>query len=139
MVRKLVEFPKFWWSTLERIPLGTVPMPLFPYCCRLSSELQFCLPRFQGKMDVTFGKCNCYSFALCLPYGTLASYSTRLIQVSNDAKLNKADGAYKDFRGLYPRHPRGIRRTWACLSPTWWCPTSTTSPSRQPGETTGHS
>jgi hypothetical protein len=50
------------------------------------------LPRFQGKMDVTFGKCNCYSFALCLPYAKLASYSTRLMQVSNDPKLIMVDG-----------------------------------------------
>jgi hypothetical protein len=101
MVRKLVEFPKFWWSTLEWIPLGTVLMPLFPYCCHLSSELQFCWPRFQGKMDVTFGKCNCYSFALCLPYSKLASYSTRLTQVSNDAKLNLADATESKFRLLH--------------------------------------
>jgi hypothetical protein len=38
-------------------------------------------------MDDTFGKCNCYSFALCLPYAKLASYSTGLMQVSNDPKL----------------------------------------------------
>jgi hypothetical protein len=92
MDRKLVELPMFWCSTPEQIPLGTIPLPLFP-CCRLSLELQFCLPRFQGKMDVTFGKCNFYSFALCLPYAKLASYSTGLMQVSNDPKLIMADGA----------------------------------------------
>jgi hypothetical protein len=44
-------------------------------------------------MDVTFGKCNCYSIALCLPYAKLASYSTGLIQVFNDPKLIMTDGA----------------------------------------------
>jgi hypothetical protein len=44
-------------------------------------------------MDVTFGKFNCYSFALCLPYAKLASYSTGLMQVPNDPKLIMADGA----------------------------------------------
>jgi hypothetical protein len=50
------------------------------------------------------------------------------MQISNDAKLNMADGAYKDFQGLYPRRPRGMHRTWAWPSPTWGCPTSTTPP-----------
>jgi hypothetical protein len=27
------------------------------------------------------------------------------VQISNDVKLNMTDGAYKDFRGPYPRHP----------------------------------
>jgi hypothetical protein len=44
-------------------------------------------------MDVTFDKCNCYSVALSLPYAKLASYSTGLMQVSNDPKLIMADGA----------------------------------------------
>jgi hypothetical protein len=52
-------------------------------------------------------------------------------------QLNMADGAYNDFRGPYPRHPQGIRQTWAWSSPTWQCPTSTTSPTYQPGATTG--
>jgi hypothetical protein len=39
----------------------------------------------------------------------------------------------------HPRHPWGIHRMWAWSSPTWWHPTSTTSPARQPGATTGHS
>jgi hypothetical protein len=34
------------------------------------------------------------------------------MQISNDAKLNMADGKYKVYRGRYPRHPRRIRRTW---------------------------
>jgi hypothetical protein len=29
------------------------------------------------------------------------------MQISNDVKLNMADGAYKDFRGRYPRHLKG--------------------------------
>jgi hypothetical protein len=33
-------------------------------------------------------------FSLCLPYVRLSSYSTGHIQISNDAKLNMADGAY---------------------------------------------
>jgi hypothetical protein len=44
-------------------------------------------------MDVTIGKCNCHSFTLCLPYAKLTSYSTGLMQVSNDGKLIMADGA----------------------------------------------
>jgi hypothetical protein len=86
----------------------------------------------------TFCKYNCHSFALCLPYVNLTSYSTRHMQISNDAKLNMADGEHKDFRGPNPRHPWGIRRTWVWPSPTWRCPTSTTSPACQPGATTGH-
>jgi hypothetical protein len=35
----------------------------------------------------------------------LSSYSTGHMQISNDAKQNMADGAYKDFQGPYPRHP----------------------------------
>jgi hypothetical protein len=35
-------------------------------------------------------------FSLCLPYARLSSYSTGRMQISNDAKLNMADGAYKD-------------------------------------------
>jgi hypothetical protein len=34
---------------------------------------------------------------LCLPYVKLSSYSTGHMQISNDAKLNMVDGAYKDF------------------------------------------
>jgi hypothetical protein len=30
------------------------------------------------------------------------------MRISNNAKLIMADGAYKDFRRPYPRHPRGI-------------------------------
>jgi hypothetical protein len=60
------------------------------------------------------------------------------MQISNDAKLNMADGAYKDFWGPYPRHPWGIRLMWEWSSPTWRCPTSTTSLACEPGATTGH-
>jgi hypothetical protein len=45
----------------------------------------------------TFCKYNCHSFALCLPYANLSSYSIRHVQISNDAKLNMTDGAHKDF------------------------------------------
>jgi hypothetical protein len=30
------------------------------------------------------------------------------MKISNDAKLNMADGKYKIFQGRYPRHPRRI-------------------------------
>jgi hypothetical protein len=39
---------------------------------------------------------------LCLHYVMLTSYSTGHVQISNDAKLNMSDGAYKDFRGPNP-------------------------------------
>jgi hypothetical protein len=48
---------------------------------------------------------------LCLPYAKISSYSTGHMQISNDAKLNMADGAYKDIRGTEPRHSGGIYRT----------------------------
>jgi hypothetical protein len=60
-------------------------------------ELQFCFLLLQWKMDVTFCKCNCHSFTLCLPYAKLTSYSTEYMQISNDAKLIMADGAYQDL------------------------------------------
>jgi hypothetical protein len=44
-------------------------------------------------------------FSLCLPYARLSSYSTRHMQISNDVKLNMADGAYEDIRGAEPRQP----------------------------------
>jgi hypothetical protein len=44
-------------------------------------------------------------FALCLPYAKLSSYSTGLVQRSNDVKLNVTDGVYKDVRGVEPQHP----------------------------------
>jgi hypothetical protein len=40
---------------------------------------------------------NCHSLTLCLPYAKLSSYSTGHVQISNDAKLNMADGVHKDF------------------------------------------
>jgi hypothetical protein len=52
-----------------------------------------------------FCKYECHSYALFLTYAKLTSYSTRHVQISNDAKLNMIDGAYKDFRGLYPQYP----------------------------------
>jgi hypothetical protein len=45
-------------------------------------------------MNVTFCKCNCHSFALCLPYAKFLSYSTGYVQISNDGKLNMADVAH---------------------------------------------
>jgi hypothetical protein len=36
-------------------------------------------------------------FYIVLPYTKLSSYSTRHVQISNDAKINMADGAHKDF------------------------------------------
>jgi hypothetical protein len=34
---------------------------------------------------------------LCLSNAKLSSYSTGRMQISNNAKLNMADGAHKDF------------------------------------------
>jgi hypothetical protein len=51
-----------------------------------------------------FFKYDCHSFALCLPYAKLTSYSTGHVQISNDAKVNMTDGEYKDVRGAEPRH-----------------------------------
>jgi hypothetical protein len=59
-------------------------------------------------MDVTFCKCHCHSFTLCLPYAKPASYSIGYVQISNDAKLNMTDGTYKDFVTEPPRG--GVRR-----------------------------
>jgi hypothetical protein len=50
-----------------------------------------------NKWMFTFGKCNCHSATLCLPYAKLSSYSTRHVQISNGVNLNVADGAHKDF------------------------------------------
>jgi hypothetical protein len=47
---------------------------------------------FMNKWMFTFCKYNCHSFALCLPYAKLTSESTRRMQISNDAKLNMAEG-----------------------------------------------
>jgi hypothetical protein len=50
-----------------------------------------------NKWMFTFRKCNCYSFTLYLHYAKLTSYSTGHMQISNDAKLNMPDDAYKDI------------------------------------------
>jgi hypothetical protein len=42
------------------------------------------------------------SLFIMLPYARLSSHSTGHMQISNDAKLNMTDGAYKDFRGAEP-------------------------------------
>jgi hypothetical protein len=55
------------------------------------------ITKLMNKWMFTFCKCNCHSFALCLPYAKLSSYSTGHVQISNDAKLNMADGAHKNF------------------------------------------
>jgi hypothetical protein len=44
-------------------------------------------------------------FSLCLLYARLSSYSTGHMQISNDAKINMVDGAYKDIQGAEPRQP----------------------------------
>jgi hypothetical protein len=49
-----------------------------------------------NKWMFTFSKYKCHSYALCLPYVKLTSYSAGHVQISNDAKLNMTDGAYKD-------------------------------------------
>jgi hypothetical protein len=61
------------------------------------------------------------------------------MQVSNDANLIMADGAYNDLWGPNARHPWGICQTWAWPGPMWQCTTSTTSCSSQPRVTTGNS
>jgi hypothetical protein len=63
------------------------------------------ITKFMNKRVFTISKCNCHSFTLYLHYAKLRSYSTRLMQIPNDAKLNMTDGAYKDVRGAEPRHP----------------------------------
>jgi hypothetical protein len=55
------------------------------------------ITKLMNKWMFTFYKCNCHSFALCIPYAKLSSYSTGHVQISNDAKLNMADGAHKDL------------------------------------------
>jgi hypothetical protein len=61
----------------------------------------FCNPckitKLMNKWMFTICKCNCLSFILCLPYAKLTLYSTRHTQISNDAKLIMADGAYRGF------------------------------------------
>jgi hypothetical protein len=47
------------------------------------------------EMDVILCKCNCLSFILYLPYVWLISYSTGVLQLSNDSKLVMTDGAYE--------------------------------------------
>jgi hypothetical protein len=73
------------------------------YKCHVSPDVTLCIVTpFMNKWMFTFCKYDCHSFALCLPYAKLTSESTRRMQISNDAKLNMADVAYKDFRGCYP-------------------------------------
>jgi hypothetical protein len=61
-------------------------------------DVTFCLiTKLMNKWMFTFCKYNCHSFALCSPYTKLSSYSTEHVQISNDAKLNMADGAYKNI------------------------------------------
>jgi hypothetical protein len=55
------------------------------------------ITNLMNKSMFTFCKYNCHSFALCLPYAKITSYSTGHVQISNDEKLNMVDGAYKDF------------------------------------------
>jgi hypothetical protein len=45
-------------------------------------------------MDVYFLEIQLSPFSLYLPYAMLSSYFTGHLQISNDAKLNMADGAY---------------------------------------------
>jgi hypothetical protein len=45
------------------------------------------ITKHMNKWMFTFCKCNCHSFPLYLPYAKLTLYSTRHIQISNDAKL----------------------------------------------------
>jgi hypothetical protein len=89
-----------------------------------------------NKRIFTICKCNYDSFALYLHYAKLLSYSTGLMQISNGAKLNMADGVYKDVRGAKPRHPCRLNQTWTWPSATWHC--TTTTPASQPRTTVGH-
>jgi hypothetical protein len=54
------------------------------------------ITRLINKWMFTFCKYNCHFFALCLPYAKFSSYSTGQVRISDDAKLNMTDGAYKD-------------------------------------------
>jgi hypothetical protein len=63
-----------------------------------NARCSFCMiTKLMNKWMFTFCKCNCHSFALCLHYVKLSSYSTGHVQIFNDAKLNMADGAHKDI------------------------------------------
>jgi hypothetical protein len=64
---------------------------------RFKPELQFVFRDCNGKWMLPFVNTIVTLFALCLPYAKITSYSTRHVQISNDAKLNITDGAYKDF------------------------------------------
>jgi hypothetical protein len=68
------------------------------YKWHVTLDVTFCMiTNLMNKSMFTFCKYNCHSFALCLPYAKITSYSTGHVQISNDEKLNMADGAYKDF------------------------------------------
>jgi hypothetical protein len=51
-----------------------------------------------NKWMFTICKSNCHSFTLCLLYPKLISYFSGHMQISNDAKLIMADGAYQGLR-----------------------------------------
>jgi hypothetical protein len=67
------------------------------YILAPSDVTLYMITPFKNKWMFNFCKDNCHSFALCLPYAKLTSQSTGRMQISNDAKLNMADGVYKDI------------------------------------------
>jgi hypothetical protein len=56
-------------------------------------------------MDVFLLKMQLSLFYIVFTLYKTYIISTELVQISNDAKLIMRDGAYKDLRGPYPRHP----------------------------------
>jgi hypothetical protein len=56
------------------------------------------ITKLMNKWMFTICKCNCHSFTLCLLYPKLISYFSGHMQISNDAKLIMADGAYQGLR-----------------------------------------
>jgi hypothetical protein len=59
------------------------------------------LPKLMNKWMLTYVN-TVVSLFIMLPYVRLSSHSTGHMQISNDAKLNMTDGAYKDFQGAEP-------------------------------------
>jgi hypothetical protein len=68
------------------------------YKWHITIDLTLCMiTKSMNKWMFTFCKYNCFPFSLCVPCPRLSTYSTGHMQICNDAKLNMADGAYKDF------------------------------------------
>jgi hypothetical protein len=70
----------------------------FDHLCKLHVTLyDLCMiAKTTNKRMFTVCKYNCHSFTLYLRYAKLTSYSTGLMQKSNDTMLNMIDGVHKD-------------------------------------------